>query len=918
MGIDCHSYYFQYRFITCCVVILLSLTVAHAQSGKERFAGRVVDIETHKPVPFATVRLLTLPDSTLLAGVATGATGKFQLSASVSPVGKAKSLLLHISYLGYQPIYRSLSVFPKGVSHELGDIPLASESYALEETVIVGQAPMVVTDGDTTVFNASAYRTPEGSMLEELVKQLPGGEIDTDGKLLIHGKEVKKILVDGKEFFSDDPKAALKNLPVEMVEKLKAYERQSDLARLTGIDDGEEEMILDLSVKKNMKQGWLENFMGGVGSKDRYELANTLNRFRSNSQLTIIGNLNNTNNQGFSEMQKESSGSTGNTRSRTGLTTSRSLGLNATYDWKRVKVRSNVQYVGTDRTEDSRTTVDNYLRNDNSINKSLVHNRLKNHDLVANAFLEWKMDSVTTIIFRPQYRFSSNDRRNNGFQEGWGNDVLLNEKESSGTNHNSRYNMTMMLQLSRKLSRMGRNVALKIDYGTNASSTHRKNLSTTRYFKNNTEKIQNQKIEDDVDGDNYRVQLVYVEPLPWRHFLQFRYSYQYRVNHSARFVYNWDKELEEFAPDYDEDASNRFENQYSNHLLNFSVRTSRKKYNYNIGADFEPQKSVSHSLLSDEPQNQLERSVINISPTVNFRYKFSKRTRLQIVYRGKGRQPNIRDLQPIVDRTNPLNIRVGNPSLKPSYTNTFTLNFNSYNTKHLRNMVATALVENTVNNVTNQVTYDSETGARTTTPVNMNGNWRASGSFSLNTPFKNRSWTFRTYSFLQFRNQNSFTTLNKEEPLKSSVQHLTVRERLQLSYRNKQMEITCLAGLLYNNSYNNVREKRTETYDYRIGTTTLFYLPWSMELYSDLTYVLRAGYGFTGYAKDNFMWNCQLSKALLKKKQLLIRFKIYDILRQDVSLVRTITATAIRDTDYNALGSYFMLHAILRFNLMGR
>lgn len=915
MSIDGHYYSFQYRLISCYVFLLIGLAV-YAQSGKERFAGRVVDTETNEPVPFAAVRLLALPDSTLLAGVATDASGNFQLS--VTDTLKARPMMVHVSYIGYKPVYRPVSVSSKSTSHVLGDIPLVSEGYALDETVVVGQAPMVVTEGDTTVFNASAYRTPEGSMLEDLVKQLPGGEIDADGKLLIHGKEVKKILVDGKEFFSDDPKAALKNLPVEMVEKLKAYERQSDLARLTGIDDGEEEMILDLSVKKNMKQGWMENFMGGVGSKDRYELANTLNRFRSNSQLTVIGNLNNTNNQGFSEMQKESSSSTGNVRSRTGLTTSRSLGLNATYDWKRVKFRSNVQYVGTDRLEDSRTTVDNYLRKDNSINKSTAHNRQQNHDLVANAFLEWKMDSVTTLIFRPQYRFSSNDRESNGFQEGWGNNVLLNEKESSGKNHNSRYNMTMMLQLSRKLSRMGRNVALKVDYGTNASSTDRKNLSTTRYFKNNTKKVQNQKIEDDVDGYNYRVQLVYVEPLPWRHFLQFRYSYQYKVNNSDRFVYDWDKKLEEFAPDYDEDSSNRFENQYSNHLLNLSVRTSRKKYNYNIGADFEPQKSVSHSLLNDTPENQLEKSVMNISPTVNFRYKFSKRTRLQIVYRGKGRQPNIRDLQPIVDRTNPLNIRVGNPSLKPTYTNTFTLNFNSYSTKHRRNMVATALVENTMNNVTNQVTYDSETGVRTTLPVNMNGNWRASGSFSLNTPFKNRNWVFRTYSFVQFRNQNSFTTLNKEAPVKSSVQHLTARERLRLMFRNRQMEITALAGLLYNNSYNNVREKRTETYDYQIGTEMLFYLPWSMELYTDLTYVLREGYDFKGYAKENFMWNCQLSKAFLKKKQLLIRFKIYDILRQDISLVRTITATSIRDTDYNALGSYFMVHAILRLNLMGR
>ena len=573
MNIDSHIYSFQYRLITCYVLLLISLTV-FAQSGKERFSGRVIDTETYQPVPFATVRLLALPDSILLVGGATDIQGKFQLAVTIP---KSKSILLHISYIGYTSVYRTISVSANNKTPTLGNISLSPESISLNETVVVGQAPMAVTEGDTTVFNASAYRTPEGSMLEELVKQLPGGEIDEDGKLLIHGKEVKKILVDGKEFFSDDPKAALKNLPVEMIEKLKAYERQSDLARLTGIDDGEEEMILDLSVKKNMKRGWMENFMGGYGSKDRYELANTLNRFRDNSQLTVIGNLNNTNNQGFSEMQGESASSSGNLRTQKGLTTSRSLGVNATHDWKRVKFRSNIQYMGTDRLEDSRTTVDNYLRKDKSITESTGHNRQGNDNLVANAFLEWKMDSVTTLIFRPQYRTAANDRSSNGFQQGWGNDVLLNERESSGTTHNSSYNLTMMLQLSRKLSRMGRNIALKVDYGTNGSSTDRTSLSTTHYFKNNAKNVKNQKIEDRMEGYNYRLQLVYVEPLPWFHFLQFRYSYQHRVNNSDRFVYNWNKELEEFAPDYDEDASNCFENQYSNHLFNLAVRTLNLK-----------------------------------------------------------------------------------------------------------------------------------------------------------------------------------------------------------------------------------------------------------------------------------------------------------------------------------------------------
>ncbi len=197
-----------------------------------------------------------LPDSTLLVGGATDINGKFQLSFIRKTPNKSL-LLFHVSFVGYKPVYQLVFNSQRTVSAHLGDISLTPESYALDETVVVGQAPMVITEGDTTVFNASAYRTPEGAMLEELVKQLPGGEIDADGKLLIHGKEVKKILVDGKEFSPMTRKAALKNLPVEMVEKLKAYERQSDLARLTGIDDGEEEMILDLSVKKGMKQGWL-------------------------------------------------------------------------------------------------------------------------------------------------------------------------------------------------------------------------------------------------------------------------------------------------------------------------------------------------------------------------------------------------------------------------------------------------------------------------------------------------------------------------------------------------------------------------------------------------------------------------------------------------------------------------------------
>lgn len=908
----CYFCIFVFAFLC---LLFFTDSIAYAQTGKVFLSGHVVDKDTHLSIPFASVRLFSLPDSTMIAGGTTDNDGKFSFSAVLK---QGKNYQLNIFYIGYTSFNQLLPEQNQKSNLNLGDIILSQGNIDLNAAVVTAKAPLEVTVEDTTVYNTSAYRTPEGSMLEELVKQLPGSEITDDGKLVIHGKEVKKILVDGKEFFFDDPQAAMKNFPVEMIEKMKAYERKSDLARLTGIDDGEGEMILDLSVKKDMKKGWRENFLGGVGSKQRFEIANTYNRFRDNSQLTVIGNLNNTNNQGFSELQQQSSASTGDTRSRNGIATSRSFGLNFSRDWENVKLRSNVQYSGVNRSQIPRSTTDNFLRADKSISKGNSDDGNRSHNLTANLSLEWQLDSLSTLIFRPQYHRSTSNRESKNFQQSWANDTLVNDKTSSNNGNNWQYDTGFMLQLSRKLSRTGRNVALSVNYGFNASSSDRYSYSTINYYRRNTKKVLNQKIHNETDGNNYRVQFVYVEPLPWAHFLQFRYSYQYRVNNSDRFVYDWDTNQNDFYADCDTVTSNSFENQYSNHLFNLAIRTSRLKYNYNFGFDLEPQRSTSHSFLGDVSKNRFTKQVYNFSPTANFIYKFSKRTRLNITYRGTSRQPNIFDLQPIVDTTNPLYIRVGNPSLKPSYTNTFMLNYNSYNIKHQSNMVVTLLGENTLNNVTSQVTYDSNTGVRTTTPVNLNGNWRAQGTFSLNTPFANKCWIFRTNSYMQFSNQNGYTTINNGDPQKTSVEHLTARQRLQMTYRTQPFEASVRGSVLYNNSYNNVRDSRTETYDYSAGGSVQCYLPWNLEFFSDITYNLRLGYGYTGSNLRNWMWNCQLSASFFHRKQLTLRLKIYDILRQENSLFRNISSTAIRDVEYNALGSYVMLHAIVRINMMGK
>ena len=284
------------------LLIGISTTFLFAQNrgqgrGKVTISGTVLDKEDNSSVMQATVQLLSLPDSTMAVGNVTNNDGVFSVSA------RPGKYVLKISYVGYLSYLKPLQLTSSKPSINLGKIMLETDAILLNEAVVTAEAPQVTVAGDTLGYNASAYRTSEGAMLEELVKKLPGAEVDDDGNVKINGKEVKKLMVDGKEFFGGDVKTGLQNLPVNMIEKINAYDRQSDNARITGIDDGEEETVLDLTVKKGMNQGWIGNMDGGIGTEDRYSASANVNRFASNSekssQLSFIGRANNVNDQRF-------------------------------------------------------------------------------------------------------------------------------------------------------------------------------------------------------------------------------------------------------------------------------------------------------------------------------------------------------------------------------------------------------------------------------------------------------------------------------------------------------------------------------------------------------------------------------------------------------------------------------------------
>ena len=377
-------------------VLLLTATLStYAQNKIVTVSGRVIEAGTKEPVELAAVQLLSLPDSAQVAGMTTSTQGYFSLSKQ-----KPGKYLLKVSFIGYVTKIIPVQLTANVPAKKMGNIELATDAVMLQEAVVVAEAPQVTVVEDTLMYNSSAYRTPEGAMLEELVKKLPGAEIDDDGNVKINGKDLKKIMVDGKEFFGGDVKTGLKNLPVDMVDKLKTYDKKSDLARVTGIDDGEEETVLDLTVKKGMNQGWFGNADLGAGTKDRYTGRMMLNRFVDKTQFSIIGSANNVNDQGFS-----GGGGGPRWRSNNGLNATKMLGANFATQTNKLELGGSVRYNFQDADISSINSSERFLQNGNSYSNSNNKNRNKGTNLNADFRMEWKPDTLTNIIFRPNFSY---------------------------------------------------------------------------------------------------------------------------------------------------------------------------------------------------------------------------------------------------------------------------------------------------------------------------------------------------------------------------------------------------------------------------------------------------------------------------------------------------------------------------------
>ncbi|NDV57131.1 TonB-dependent receptor [Bacteroides sp. 519] len=906
--------------IIVCMVVLVSALTSFAQTKDITVTGTVIESDSREAAVQATVQLLSLPDSTYITGAATLTGGKFTL-----PKVSAGKYVLKISYIGFHTKYVPIQLSPNKLNNDLGAITLESDAVLLSEAVITAEAPPVKMVEDTTVYAASAYRVAEGAMLEELVKKLPGAEVSEDGKITINGKEVKKIMVDGKEFFSDDPKVSMKNLPVNMVENVKSYDRKSDMARITGIDDGDEETVLDLTVKKGMKQGWIGNVIAGYGSEERYEGGVMVSRFKDDASVSILGSVNNTNGTGFSEFGDAGQGMSSGRGAGSGITSSESLGVNFAKDTKKLQYGGNIQYGHTDNDAKRKSSSEEYLGDDgmayeNSENSS----RRKRHDVRADFRFEWRPDSMTTIIFRPNVSYSQTKSSSNSWSEEFNNEggtiMPINKKDAYSFNKSENYSLNGRLQLFRKLNSKGRNLFIGGNFGYSNGETEGDSFSDMEFFKNDSTSTTDLHTSRNNDNRNWSVSASYTEPVFKNHFLQLRYEFSHQKRLGESLVYdNLLTDYKLYPNSYTDSLSSRVENFYDNHTIDLSIRGVHPKMMYHAGVALTPQSSRSETSIgpntSEIPKKQ---NVLNFSPQIMFRYMFSKQHTLMFRYRGRSSAPSIENLQQVIDQTDPLNIQYGNPNLKPSFSHNIMLFYNKYIPQSMRSYAFNLFYTNTQNSVANRMTYNEATGGRIYEKVNINGNWNTRGFFSFNTPLKNKKFTISSNTNANFSNAVSYTTLKRtEDAVLSTTRSLRAGERLTGSYRSDLFDVSLITSINYNLTRNNKQSNSNrETFDYNFGGSTNFNLPKQFYLSTDINYRIMKGYG-DGFRSNEVIWNAQISKNFLKNNAGTIRLKIYDILQEQSNLSRTITETRITDTEYNTLGSYFMVHFVYRFNTLG-
>ena len=943
------------RYLLLFIMMTVSLCSAAQSEDNDRgltVSGNVQDADLKEPMVQATVQLFRKRDSTFVGGTVTDLQGNFSVEVPANGIYRLK-----ISSVGYQSIEREVTL-RRNQSQDVGDLLMAPETTVLKEMVVTGRAAQIIVKKDTLVYNPDAYRTPEGSPIEELIKRIPGAEVDEDGNITINGKVVKKILLDGKEFMLGDVETALKNIPVNIIQNMKFYDQQSDQARITGIEDGNKETVIDFTIKKGMNRGYMTNLDIAGGTEHRYASRGMGSSFTDKMRFVLMGNFNN----------KEENAGWWNRR---GLNARKMLGTNLNYDdGEKLKIDASVRWNHRDGDNLNETSTENFYSETNrTFGNSYSKQLSRSNTWYGNVRFEWKPDTLSNILFRANGNLGTSDGLSNTASATFDDDPylyvdnpldavhdpasavyphLVNHNHGASLSYGENKNTWAMLQFYRRLNPRGRNVTLRVE-GSLGHNEDRNASNNEVYL----HRVKNVAGEDSTyytarynttptDNKGYVLSALYSEPLWKGAHLQVNYELRYNQNKSDRKTYDFSHMPQDpFAgiePEYREwgpwigafdDASmdtkyldknlSRY-SEYKNytHNIRLTLRHWQEEYDYNVGILVQPQHS---DFIQDYRGIYVDttRNVTNITPTVDFHYKFSDQQNIWIHYRGDTRQPDMTQLLDIRDDSNPLYITSGNPGLKPQFTNSLNVYYNNYIQKYKRSIVLYGNYRHIRNAISNVVHYNAETGGSESRPENINGNWNADGGLNFNTAIDSAAhWNVGTDMRIRYNNYVSYVAQQQADAEKNTTRTLNLWQRLTAGFRNDWLEVTLDGSYNYQHTRNELQPSANlNTWRFSYGGQMMVRFPFGLEVSTNLHQNSRRGYNDTSMNTNELIWNGQLSKSFLKSKSLIVALNFYDLLRQQSNYDRWVNASSRTDTRYNSINSYAMLHVRYRLNMFG-
>ena len=887
--------------------------------------GVAFDTISKQPVTMATISILEKKDSSLVTFSMTDAAGKFELKGL--PNGEYRLLITHVNYHSSNN-YFTISDAEK--NKDFGNVTMSDKAKVLSEVVVGNDAPPVTMIGDTVQYNAGSFKVQPNANVEQLLKKLPGVKVDKDGTVTAQGEKVNRVLVDGKEFFGNDPKIATRNLPADAIDKVQVYDKQSDQAQLTGFDDGNYEKTINLKLKKDKKKGVFGKVMGGAGDKERYEGRFNVNSFKGARQMSAIGMGNNTNAEGFSfmdilnftgalnqmrqggggnvsiGMSTEEAASYGMGPRNAGINTSFGGGINynnligtkldlqSNYFYNRFNPQSTTKVL-RQTTSNNLTNIDNELTQADNLNNS--------HRFNLN--LLYQIDSMHSIRITPSLSLQESSNKSlRIFSQEQSTGNMISDGINDTKANNEGYNFRNDIIFRKKFNRKGRTLSLSLNTSLNESDGDGSQMLIRNTYSNGIINRrdtlnQNNTITGNLKGYNARA--VYTEPLWKRTLLELSAGRSNSRSTSEKITYDFDKNSGKYN-DLNETLSSDFENTYGYTNAGFRMRKQGRKYNYALGINWQ-RAELEGKIISGTKDSIITKDFRNILPSASFKYNFSRFRNFTLNYQASTNQPTMSQLQPVPDISNPQWIREGNPDLKQETRHTFRGNLNlvsPYKNKNFFMFFTAMLIGNKI------VNYDSlnfTNGIRKSKPVNVDGAYNLNGSISYSMPLRFMKATMEISSRINYSNDKQYFN-----GLENRIKTLNLGPSFRLDV-NPTDKLSLMFGSefsLNRTEYSQQTSQDNNYFSQEYSTSVDYQLPKNFFLSTDFTYTINTQRA-EGFNTNIPLWNASFSRQFLKYNRGEIKLSVYDLLNKNVNVSRNTGQNSIEDREVNTLRRFFLL-----------